>query len=434
MAVRRTRPLPKLQSSFLSNDYAEPPQQLYAWLPLEDVRNAYGLGGNSSVALEAVDAAWIAGDRNFSIADVMGAPVSVVHVEDAASKAILAAFVAVNQPNNLDGAWVALAQQANGPVRALYQGNVDGERIPEIFFSKPRSVDAETVARLASLDVIAKRPDVSDYRLNGSLRLKGDEAIGLAVYDVGQGSCGALVDESCRPMMYFDVGGGNGQNSASYPKPMRFCVARQPPILLSHWDADHWVSLKHDPRLLQLTWIAPRQTLRPAQAMVAAHILFYGRLYIWGRGRRSFSNAQLTIDLATGSARSNNNSGLGAVVHISRGDVLLPGDADYRYLPTRSNLAGLVVTHHGAKFLKTTRIPTPLNPAAPAIYSYGAGNWYKHPRTIQRHRSAGWIFQFETAKRRSTSALGHCILGLAGVRNNTGCLAGSCNLGSLTRV
>lgn len=424
------RPLPTIFSPYLNDAVPSvPPRALYAWLSADDVELEDEPRGEDSemrsLALEAVAAAWIDQTRNvLTLVDILRAPVSMLRIHDGTSRTIVADALPVDTAAR--GVWLLFNVEPNGPIRADYIGNIDQRAPIKLRLSKPEWVGQHALDRLADMDVLRERKDVSDNRLNRRLSFC-DEPLGLAVYDIGQGSCAALVDESCRPMVYFDVGGG-----VDYPAPLRFCVARQPPVILSHWDQDHWYSLRKDTRLLRLTWIAPRQPLKTVQAAAAAHILYYGRLYVWGARRPAFTSRLFDVSRATG--KTMNDSGLAVVAHLSRGDVLLPGDADYRFLTAPPALGALVATHHGANFAKSSTIPGPTGATSPIIFSYGQHNAYHHPRTVTRHRAAGWTAASETAKDRTTSRLGHCIIGAPGVRRDTGCAPGTCHLGDLKRV
>lgn len=62
----------------------------------------------------------------------------------------------------------------------------------------------------------------------------------VAIYDVGQGAATALLSNGV-PGIYFDFGGSVIGNWRSFPQHLyRFCFTDDPPIVLSHWDWDHW--------------------------------------------------------------------------------------------------------------------------------------------------------------------------------------------------
>src|SRR5579871_3626379 len=65
-----------------------------------------------------------------------------------------------------------------------------------------------------------------------------------AVYDVGQGNCNAILGGNHfthHPILYFDMGGGVLNNAHTYPNALgSLCGFMHPPVVLSHWDWDHW--------------------------------------------------------------------------------------------------------------------------------------------------------------------------------------------------
>ena len=70
----------------------------------------------------------------------------------------------------------------------------------------------------------------------------------VAVYDVGQGAATALLSRGV-PTLYFDFGGSALGNWRSFPEPLnQFCMTANPPVVLSHWDWDHWSSALRDHR------------------------------------------------------------------------------------------------------------------------------------------------------------------------------------------
>lgn len=403
---------------------------MYAWLSEDDLppleARDEGISHEGAISLEAVDASWV--DRvqgDMGIEQVRAAPVSLLTIEDRKLQTLLARMYRNRGIVDSRGGWLSLTRDPKGAFEITYSGSIFDQEGTNIRVGPPKWVDERVISRLDAMDVLHNLPAVSDVQLKRRLTLK-DDPIGLAVYDVGQGSCAALVDEMCRPMIYFDVGGGY-----SYPEPMRFCVARAPAVVLSHWDRDHWYSLTRDTRLLRLTWIVPRQPLAPRQSVAAAHILSYGRLYVWDKARIAPYKTPL-FDILKATGTTMNDSGLAVIAHLPIGNVLLPGDADYRFIATPNALGALVATHHGAKFAASTRIPNPVRSSAPLVFSCGTGG-YGHPHTGPRHGSAGWNAQFETRARAGTSPR-HFIIGPAGVRTWVGCVPGTCRLGDLERI
>lgn len=225
----------------------------------------------------------------------------------------------------------------------------------------------------------------------------------LVALDVGQGSAiGIYCDHGAK--YYFDVGCGAHGNAKTRPPVLQFCDCVRPPIILSHWDADHWAGAVVDLSLLARDWVVPRQRLRPSHIAFANTILRSGgSINVFPSGLSPFSwgggGATCTIVQCTGS--SINGSGLAlTVTQTSTGlSWLLTGDAGYSEIPRGSlQLAAVTVPHHGADMIHVGSAPS----SAPqeyrrAIYSFGPGNKFgkthvRHPVavTVADHHRANW--------------------------------------------
>ncbi len=262
----------------------------------------------------------------------------------------------------------------------------------------------------------------------------------VAVYDVGQGAATALLSDGL-PNLYFDLGGSAIANWRSFPEPLlRFCTSADPPVVLSHWDWDHWSSAQRDDRLLHQRWILPIQN--QAGDLGAVHARFLAmlktksqRIYWWGYATPPITSqpAGVTVFRARGTQKSRNESGLALSVARNRRTVLLPADAS---LPNvwsgASSVDYLIVPHHGGRTALST-IPTPNNRSRDhLVYSYGVGNVYQHPlpRTVRAFRKS-WTRNAHTALRDS-SGLGHVGIDLTGQSQSLPqplCMAGGCQLG-----
>jgi hypothetical protein len=243
-------------------------------------------------------------------------------------------------------------------------------------------------------------PDATPEQILKSLNV-GDMA-SIVCYNVGQGMCAAGCSSLGNPVIYYDFGGGFGSNSHTYPSGLKFCFNQQP-VVLSHWDMDHWISAVKYPAITQGVWLVPRQgPLGVKATQLAYKISQNGTLLIWPRNlnalHMSFGNV---LKLRPHSNR--NHSGLVGIVQVSTNGhidtVLLPGDAPYKKIPlTGRNFTGLVATHHGG-WHKGDKIPVPSNHTRVA-FSYGMGNTYGHPVAIAlgRYAQAGWLSRFDTPK------------------------------------
>ncbi|MEV4667424.1 hypothetical protein [Microbacterium sp. LWO12-1.2] len=226
--------------------------------------------------------------------------------------------------------------------------------------------------------------------------------------DIGQGSANMLVDQQGQARLYFDVGAADGRNARTRPANLPFCVCNAPPVILSHWDTDHWAGAKHETGLLSLTWIAPRQMIGPTHATHGARILQAGgRLLIVKRSSHPRVRVQLAsqdIDLAycSGAFHANrksnrNDNGLALSIRRQADDLcwIYPGDADYSVMPSfGGSPVVLIASHHGAKQkLRGTPPQRGRRPYARLLYSFGPNNSYGHPHpgTTASHHNQGWL-------------------------------------------
>jgi hypothetical protein len=282
------------------------------------------------------------------------------------------------------------------------------------------------------LDKAVSTDHLVDATLTDVRRLLNRSIDWAVVYDVGQGNCIGLCDSSGSVSTYFDFGGGVTQNRKTFPSALQsFCFTNNPPIILSHWDHDHWSSAYLDHRSFSMVWILPRQPLTPQHVKLLSDIAAAGGT-AWflpsGFNGRWFGHFYLEI--CTGSNR--NNSGIALTLSEHRSGVgekiLMPGDADYRYIGSvsiGSPYLSVVAAHHGGALSGATTIPgNPGRGISRLVYSTGANNSYRHPlpATRRAHDSVGWkdpkALQGsiandvrETSNRSLQSGLGHVYLG-----------------------
>lgn len=140
---------------------------------------------------------------------------------------------------NLERRWVRIELSAGGMAAELFD-NLFGAPIPvQVGSIRPTMEDESQL--LDELDPLDGISDASVAEIENALASAGavDE---IAVYDVGQGAANGLIsgrEVAC----YFDFGGGVAGNTKTFPKNLvRFCQCNTPPIILSHWDHDHWSS------------------------------------------------------------------------------------------------------------------------------------------------------------------------------------------------
>jgi len=232
--------------------------------------------------------------------------------------------------------------------------------------------------------------------------LSDKEADLLAVYDVGQGNANAILSEGRIPTLYYDLGAGVYRNQRTTPYPLAFCFTAKPPIVLSHWDADHWagayafvVGDKYP--ALERTWIAPDQTVGPVHVAFAYDVLINGgKFFIYSASIGDVGIAPLLDDrqikFTLGKGPDRNDTGIVLAVeeinHRPHRSWLLTGDCDYLYFVNElhpNSPVGIVVPHHGADLDPRTLVPTPPTGAnyKRLIYSFGPNN--RHGGTKVRH-------------------------------------------------
>jgi hypothetical protein len=215
------------------------------------------------------------------------------------------------------------------------------------------------------------------------------------VYNVGQGNCNALVDSHNLPLLYFDVGGGSGANSSSYPANFKLCHSNHPSVVLSHWDLDHIITAVYDPLLLRTKWFVPIQSsLSNTAYQIASALNRNGNLICWNN---VFGNEILfgnhIISKCTARSTNKNSSGLAMYVNYTGNDfALLSGDATFYCIPNigNRNLIALVASHHGAKS-SIRGMPIAAEPGMLA-YSFGLNNTHGHAHIQARNEYLrnGW--------------------------------------------
>ncbi len=305
--------------------------------------------------------------------------------------------------------WYRLSVGNEGQAATAYNGpdQSDGKpiRIKDVAFLDGRGKLVRSLTTLVSLD---DEPDASEDDIKRMLDLPRIERTFVGVYNVGQGSCSAVCMALALPLIYYDFGGGVTRNAKTYPKDLRFCFSENPPVVLSHWDLDHWVSgLKH-PNALDLKWLVPRQRMGATHLKFANKLQSRNNLLIWPANLTdvSFSYGRIW---KLPKHRNRNYSGLVLVAQVNDGsdsaNVLCPGDSPYGQVPTGagSSFHGLIATHHGGNY--PGDYPPPPAGSGHIVYSFGVCNSYNHPRSaaVKRHQSSGW-------KHRRDTPTGHAAL------------------------
>lgn len=407
-----------------------PPSRVYARVDRLEPRPSGG-GDAVTALLDSVDADWF--DRIRGEVDTLMDPRLAASLEDHVSmlevpyeRGTAHAELAVED----EEAWLELSL-------------ADGAPWPDVFhflnlFAPPleRSLAAmhradppteDDLNRMTTIDVL---PESDVAELDAILGVEAPQA--AAVYDVGQGGCNALLVGGA-PKLYFDFGGGTRNNAPSFPPQLRsFCFDDDPPIVLSHWDDDHWSSAGRDSRAYAAMWLAPRQKVGVTHnAHIAKIHAAGGSMLLWPSGLAARTSGALTVEKCTGGPSNRNYSGLALIVEGPEGKrILFPADARYQDVPGSAlDFTHLAAAHHGG-------LPTPRNvpPSDRAIcgrlaYSYAQPNTYHHPvAAVEAKHAAVWSYDLRTEHRRPSSGLGHIHLYWddADPDADPRCIAGGC--------
>jgi hypothetical protein len=390
------------------------PRRIYALLADDD---------DEKLLFEAVDADWFddvgeirAGSLRLWREFASGAP---LYVLETPASALEPEGVS---PGRRDR-WVEIEIHAGSGEGLLYNNLFAAPTTTSFRIASVSHRKARALLRWFSLKpYVSSTTDISKALSN----LRGPHVEWIGVYDVGQGSANGLCDGSGMPLAYYDLGGAVLGNAGTFPSALTgLCLTHTPPVILSHWDWDHWSSGSRFPQAQQMTWIVPYQRLGAVHATFAADVAANGRLLVWPPALRSVEVGQLTIEKCRHKGR--NHSGLAGHVTGPKGElpILLPGDARYSAIPSgHASYTSVVVPHHGADMkLKATPV-CPALPASRLAYSYGQNNCYGHPRqvTYANHSVNGWAHSAAGVPgsvdlhtcNRGGAGLGHVALGWTG--------------------
>lgn len=296
----------------------------------------------------------------------------------------------------------------------------------KLFFLDKRYKGIKKIYKFFSLEHFHKSDEKELKYLLIQNSIVGDETF-VAIYKVGQGNCTSLCSTSfSAPIVYFDFGGGCYYNAHTYPTGQRFCFSNSPPIVLSHWDNDHWSSAlrNRSPQAKEYPWIVPDQPLSATQLQFAAELALLGNLHVWPRNLDKIETNYGVFFYCNGSSK--NDSGLG-FLYLRQSEnfrTLLPGDAEYKYIDEdfKHSLSSIIASHHGGN-RSFDPPPIPANTENTCVvYSYGLNNSYNHPGVIriQEHLHYGWNRELRTVN-------GNIGVGLSGIPF-LGCTLSQCDL------
>lgn len=281
-------------------------------------------------------------------------------------------------------------------------------QIMSVFITEDcKKVDSQTQKQLEDLfDIERKESDYIKFErreklwwLHNKRTRRHKIPKNLVVYDVGQGSMNALLNENGFPFAYFDVGGGAYWNAHTYPNPKKLCFNDNSIIILSHWDFDHWwtfnLLIKRNMinKKVKTTWIVPYQKLGTIQYK------FYNLLKKNGHRIIVFPENSVGIfqfgKIEKCRGKNINDCGLVLKITIDKNKYLLPADTEFEWIPNLKNetYAGVVASHHGGFISDNLKeYPNPQNDNGKIVYSFGLKNIYHHPNglSVILHSQAGW--------------------------------------------
>jgi beta-lactamase superfamily II metal-dependent hydrolase len=266
--------------------------------------------------------------------------------------------------------------------------NYTPERPINVVGITPLAQFSEIVGHLEGACVApdARRVETADS-LAALLSTDAKNNLRVTALDVGQAAC-VVFSEGSQPLGYFDVGAPMFFNRRSFPKQLNHRPASEGFVILSHWDFDHFALALRYPELKKLQWFAPDQPVGPNTALfqksLGSNLTFISN---------DFDVGALALRRCSGtSVRDRNSTGYALRVNLEGTGILLPGDADYQWVPRTiaNSVNRIMVPHHGAR---GSPPPSPSGGNNPvAIVSYGTPNTYRHPNEdqIDAHRRAGW--------------------------------------------
>ncbi|WP_156400855.1 hypothetical protein [Pseudomonas sp. Root329] len=337
----------------------------------------------------------------------------------------------------IDGRWVCVEVTASGDQDLLQAGVIlfgDNAEFPQVGIMSIEFLEPRLCSRLDRLSMLLDEQRAYSGFIAAVLdaSLRGSHGLAVAAYDVGQGNCNAIIDSFEHPRIFFDLGWAPNFHASTRPvsAPNLFSchMHSTSPVVLSHWDMDHWsyaiersafnshnLTTSHEWRqdALSRFWIARAPeaaahklgplTMAFCAALGRTH-LFHGfkALLLWPANTKRIRFAAGWVEACKpgkGLPDDRNNSGLALFVrpNVRGAAVVLTGDADFLSIPSLAGkkvppLAGLVAPHHGS-YVTTSAVPAPKKGTpARVVMSVGKGNTYGHPKqaAIDAYALQGW--------------------------------------------
>lgn len=238
-----------------------------------------------------------------------------------------------------------------------------------------------------------------------------DEIKGVRIYYIGQGDAIGILNENKDVVLYVDYGGliDHPDKSNNYVdthlRLPPFFNQDHVPVILTHWDKDHYYSAKHVGSIRDSQWVFPDQRMGVQATNFSATL---NNAYTWPETDLPtvlsfFANNGDELRIEKIKPKPNkkksedrNLTGLAISIIKEVSDdtyqfIQLPGDAPYHKIPEFVDLQsdsdfefiGGTAYHHGAKSHWTKATSNVLgSPAhgARLLFSYGPSNSYSHPQ------------------------------------------------------
>jgi hypothetical protein len=315
------------------------------------------------------------------------------------------------QDERIETSWY---QMELGASSSKYFRSVDVLAYPNLFLppvmlglKSARKVTKKTAARLNSAFDMANWPSANRLDIENALS-DGDAGV-LAVHDIGQGNACGLRSSPQDPVnLWIDIGCGVNRNAKTTPPGLVLCSSQDAPIILTHWDKDHWSGArkgappKELDTFLGRTWIVPRQHIKSQHIKLADDIISAGgKILVLDSiciGTSKIltvsikNNRKIEIALGAGTDPKDRNNHQCLIIRIvdrvPERRWLLPGDVSYSNMPTnwqKDSYVAMVATHHGAD-VGATGVPGPYKsePGYSVLaFSFGPNN--AHGSTSVRH-------------------------------------------------
>lgn len=237
-----------------------------------------------------------------------------------------------------------------------------------------------------------------------------DQPFTAMVLDVGQGNWNLVVANN-ETQLSFDAGGPSLGYAGTWPSGFSsFPTVPTFPIVLSHWDTDHWAGAVEFPELQRHVWIVPKPVgLSPVNVVFLATLLSLGTVLVYPDHAAPITFGP--IELAKANGKSKNESGLTLTLRRNQQAMLFPADAGYGNLDSRpATLTSVVIPHHGGRSPKSTPATIPICDGAAAgraVMSCSDIDRYPRLRTAAWTLHRAWTTTLKTETRAAPGVPGH---------------------------